>query len=125
MGKVVKGVAQSLGALPSLVVGGVDLALKSVITTASVALSGPTALLTAAASIFAPGMPSIKQQGGGAASNQIQPMINAPMVYGRARVGGPLIFYHARQVMEGGEPVDYRYFAIALSADEIEEFKRL
>lgn len=125
MGKVVKGVAKGLGVIPSAITGGFDAALQSLMLTASVAIGGPSALLAVAAQALAPGPRSIKQQGAGIAINSIQPMVNAPIIYGRARVGGPIIFYHARQVQEGGEPVDYRYFTIAISAGELEEFQAL
>jgi hypothetical protein len=83
------------------------------------------AALSVAGGILAPGLPSVKQPGAGVAANSIQPIANAPLVYGRARVGGPFAFYHARQVTEGDTPVDYRYFVVTLAAHEIDAIEEI
>lgn len=139
MGKVLKAVA--VGAVAGAVIigtGGIGAGLLSTVSlytgsafvaatgigiSAAVAGAMGGALiggaLAVASSAIAPGLPTIKQSGGGIAANSIQPMVNAPIVYGRARVGGPLCFYHARQIQEDGEPTDYRYFVVALAAHEV------
>lgn len=87
---------------------------------ASYAVTGITlAALAAAASFVAPSMGSIKGASGGAV-NSMQPISNATIVYGRAHVGGPLIFYHATQ----GED-EYRYFVVALAGHEVEAIESI
>lgn len=67
---------------------------------------------------FAGGMPSIKGQGGGVALNYRQPIVNAPIVYGRAYVGGPITFYHA---VQGSD--EFRYFVVTLASHEVQEIE--
>lgn len=70
------------------------------------------------ASSVSNGMPSIKGQGAGVALNYRQPIVNAPIVYGRAYVGGPITFYHA---VQGDD--EYRYFVVTLAGHEVEEIE--
>lgn len=70
------------------------------------------------ASSVSGGMPSIKGQGAGVALNYRQPIVNAPIVYGRAYVGGPITFYHA---VQGDD--EYRYFVVTLAGHEVEEIE--
>lgn len=115
----IPGVGQAISGAIVSGLGGTFSALAVAQIAVPVITAGLTAWgLASAASLVAPSLPTVKGQGAGIAVNYRQPIINAPIVYGRAYVGGPITFYHATQ----GED-EYRYFVVTLASHEVHQIE--
>lgn len=134
MGRVVKSVAigaaiigvgvatGGIGWVPGVAttVGGATVAAAGYLSTTtlgSIALGiGSGMILGAVSQALAP-RPSAP---GATPQNYRQSLVNTQIIYGKARVGGPFIFYHATQGKK-----EYRYFVIALAGHPVHAITRL